>query len=101
MAVNPNDTEESIWAFLCEAQLVGAEAARQQFLQVRYHPWNTDLHYPMSDKSVAWQQRMSAAHPEPACCCNASSAALHPVPRLASHVGAGWEGPTTRDACRL
>ena len=34
VAVNPNDTEESIWAFLCEAQLLGAEAARQQFLQV-------------------------------------------------------------------
>eukprot|EP00887_Chlorella_sp_A99_P002746 scaffold6.g2746.t1 len=27
VAVNPNDTEESIWAFLCEAQLLGAEAA--------------------------------------------------------------------------
>lgn len=35
VAVNPNDTEESIWTFLCEAQLVGADAARQQFLQVR------------------------------------------------------------------
>lgn len=34
VAVNPNDTEESIWAFLCEAQMVGADAARQQFLQV-------------------------------------------------------------------
>lgn len=27
--------QESIWAFLCEAQMVGPEAARQQFLQVR------------------------------------------------------------------
>jgi len=35
VAVNPNDTEESIWTFLCEAQLVGAEAARQKFLEVR------------------------------------------------------------------
>lgn len=35
VAVNPNDTEESIWAFLCEAQLAGPETARQQFLQVR------------------------------------------------------------------
>ncbi|KAL4448342.1 hypothetical protein ABPG75_005561 [Micractinium tetrahymenae] len=38
VAVNPNDTEESIWAFLCEAQLVGPEAARQQFLQVGRDP---------------------------------------------------------------
>jgi lipoprotein NlpI len=34
VAVNPNDTEEAIWAFLFEAQLVGPEQARQQFLQV-------------------------------------------------------------------
>jgi hypothetical protein len=34
VAVNPNDTEESIWAFLCEAQLLGPEKAREQFLQV-------------------------------------------------------------------
>lgn len=34
VAVNPNDTEESIWAFLCEAQLEGPEAARAKFLQV-------------------------------------------------------------------
>lgn len=34
VAVNPNDTEESIWAFLCEAQLIGPEAARQQMLKV-------------------------------------------------------------------
>lgn len=34
VAVNPNDTEESIWAFLCEAQLDGPEAARQRMLQV-------------------------------------------------------------------
>lgn len=33
MAVNPNDTEEAIWAYLAEAQLVGAAAARQQLLQ--------------------------------------------------------------------
>lgn len=38
VAVNPNDTEESIWAFLCEAQLLGPEAARQQFLQVGRDP---------------------------------------------------------------
>lgn len=35
VAVNPNDTEESIWAFLCEAQLEGVEAARAKFLQAR------------------------------------------------------------------
>lgn len=38
VAVNPNDTEESIWAFLCEAQLEGPEAARQKFLQVGRDP---------------------------------------------------------------
>jgi len=35
VAVNPNDTEEAIWAFLCEARLRGAADARGQFLQVR------------------------------------------------------------------
>lgn len=34
VAVNPNDTEEAIWTFLCEAQLEGPEAARVKFLQV-------------------------------------------------------------------
>ncbi|GAX80175.1 hypothetical protein CEUSTIGMA_g7613.t1 [Chlamydomonas eustigma] len=34
VAVNPSDTEEAIWAFLCEAQLIGAEEARTQFLKV-------------------------------------------------------------------
>jgi hypothetical protein len=34
VAVNPSDTEESIWAFLCEAQLIGPEKAREHFLQV-------------------------------------------------------------------
>ncbi|PSC70340.1 TPR repeat [Micractinium conductrix] len=38
VAVNPNDTEESIWAFLCEAQMVGADKARAQFLQVGRDP---------------------------------------------------------------
>jgi hypothetical protein len=33
-AVNPNDTEEAIWAFLCEARLEGAPAARAEFLKV-------------------------------------------------------------------
>lgn len=36
VAVNPNDTEESIWAFLCEAQLVGPDKARENWLQVRW-----------------------------------------------------------------
>ena len=35
VAVNPNDTEESIWAFLCESALQGPEAARRSMLQVR------------------------------------------------------------------
>jgi hypothetical protein len=29
VAVNPNDTEESIWTFLCEAQLLGADKAAE------------------------------------------------------------------------
>lgn len=34
VAVNPNDTEESIWAYLCEAQLQGPDAARENMLKV-------------------------------------------------------------------
>ncbi|XP_037473065.1 uncharacterized protein LOC119349159 [Triticum dicoccoides] len=34
VAANPNDTEESIWCFLCEAQLYGVEEARNRFLEV-------------------------------------------------------------------
>ncbi|KAL6874654.1 hypothetical protein ACP4OV_013319 [Aristida adscensionis] len=34
VAANPNDTEESIWCFLCEAQLHGVEEARKRFLEV-------------------------------------------------------------------
>ncbi|PAN30883.1 hypothetical protein PAHAL_5G346400 [Panicum hallii] len=34
VAANPNDTEESIWCFLCEAQLCGIEEARKRFLEV-------------------------------------------------------------------
>ena len=36
--MNPNDTEEAIWAFLCEAQLVGPAAAREGFLRVGRDP---------------------------------------------------------------
>lgn len=38
MAVNPADTEESIWAFLCEAQLDGFDKARKQMLVVQTDP---------------------------------------------------------------
>ncbi|XVE63094.1 hypothetical protein DITRI_Ditri06bG0172100 [Diplodiscus trichospermus] len=38
VAQNPNDTEESIWCFLCEAQLYGVEQARKRFLQVGRDP---------------------------------------------------------------
>ncbi|KAI7756297.1 hypothetical protein M8C21_033660 [Ambrosia artemisiifolia] len=38
VAQNPNDTEESIWCFLCEAQLSGAAEARKQFLEVGRDP---------------------------------------------------------------
>ncbi|XP_041022273.1 uncharacterized protein LOC121263446 isoform X6 [Juglans microcarpa x Juglans regia] len=33
VAQNPNDTEESIWCFLCEAQLYGISEARKRFLE--------------------------------------------------------------------
>ncbi|CAI0404921.1 unnamed protein product [Linum tenue] len=33
VAMNPNDTEESIWCFLCEAQLFGVHEARKRFLE--------------------------------------------------------------------
>ncbi|XVF06002.1 hypothetical protein REPUB_Repub06bG0010300 [Reevesia pubescens] len=38
VAQNPNDTEESIWCFLCEAQLYGEDGARQRFLEVGRDP---------------------------------------------------------------
>lgn len=38
VAQNPNDTEESIWCFLCEAQLYGVDEARRRFLQVGRDP---------------------------------------------------------------
>jgi hypothetical protein len=56
VAVNPNDTEESIWAFLCEAQLEGPEAARQNMLKVG-QPAAT------FNKRKCWQQ----------CCCACGS----------------------------
>ncbi|KAL2653571.1 hypothetical protein R1flu_021699 [Riccia fluitans] len=34
VAVNPNDTEEALWSFLCEAKLYGPEEARRRFLKV-------------------------------------------------------------------
>ncbi len=34
VAVNPNDTEESIWALLCEARLDGFEVAQKKLLKV-------------------------------------------------------------------
>ncbi|CAI9103468.1 OLC1v1001950C1 [Oldenlandia corymbosa var. corymbosa] len=38
VAQNPNDTEESIWCFLCEAQLYGVDEARRKFLEVGRDP---------------------------------------------------------------
>ncbi|XP_077219278.1 tetratricopeptide repeat (TPR)-like superfamily protein [Tasmannia lanceolata] len=38
VAANPNDTEESIWSFLCEAQLYGVDEARKRFLEVGRDP---------------------------------------------------------------
>ncbi|KAL3685484.1 hypothetical protein R1sor_003506 [Riccia sorocarpa] len=34
VAVNPNDTEEALWTFLCEARIYGPEEARRRFLKV-------------------------------------------------------------------
>ena len=34
VAVNPNDTEEAIWAYLSECRTLGVDAARQQLLNV-------------------------------------------------------------------
>ncbi|CAN6468260.1 unnamed protein product [Victoria cruziana] len=38
VAENPNDTEESIWCFLCEAQVYGVDEARRRFLEVGRDP---------------------------------------------------------------
>ncbi|KAL1802258.1 hypothetical protein ACET3Z_030905 [Daucus carota] len=38
VAQNPNDTEESIWCFLCEAQLYGVDEARKKYLEVGRDP---------------------------------------------------------------
>ncbi|KAM3287303.1 putative protein isoform X2 [Capsicum chacoense] len=38
VAQNPNDTEESIWCFLCEAQLYGVYEARKRYLEVGRDP---------------------------------------------------------------
>ncbi|KAG9134172.1 hypothetical protein Leryth_019858 [Lithospermum erythrorhizon] len=38
VAQNPNDTEESIWCFLCESQLYGVDEARKRFLEVGKDP---------------------------------------------------------------
>ena len=34
VSLNPNDTEETIWKFLCDAQLVGFNQAQEQMLKV-------------------------------------------------------------------
>ncbi|QHO46742.1 hypothetical protein HN51_016227 [Arachis hypogaea] len=36
VAQNPNNTEESIWCFLCEAQLYGVDEARKPYLEVSH-----------------------------------------------------------------
>ncbi|KAJ4820821.1 Tetratricopeptide repeat (TPR)-like superfamily protein [Rhynchospora pubera] len=38
VAANPNDTEESIWCYLCESQIFGVEDARKRFLEVGRDP---------------------------------------------------------------
>ena len=44
VAVNPNDTEEAIWAYLCEAQMSSAADARTNFLKARSVPHPTPTH---------------------------------------------------------
>ena len=36
--MNPNDTEEAIWAFLCEARTLGYDEARARLLKVGRDP---------------------------------------------------------------
>jgi tetratricopeptide (TPR) repeat protein len=38
LQVNAQDVEETVWRYLCQAQLRGAEAARQELLPVRNDP---------------------------------------------------------------
>jgi len=38
VSLNPNDTEEALWTYLCEAQTVGPAKAREQFLVVGTDP---------------------------------------------------------------
>ena len=38
LQVNAQDVEETVWRYLCQAQLHGAEAARQELLPVRNDP---------------------------------------------------------------
>ncbi|KAG0471774.1 hypothetical protein HPP92_016320 [Vanilla planifolia] len=38
VAENPNDTEESIWCFLCEARVFGVDEARNALLEVGEDP---------------------------------------------------------------
>ena len=38
MAYNPNDTEEALWTYLSEAQMVGPQKARENFLKVGKDP---------------------------------------------------------------
>ena len=38
VSYNPNDTEEALWTYLSEAQIVGSEKAKQRFLRVGEDP---------------------------------------------------------------
>lgn len=56
VAVNPSDTEESIWAFLCEAQLYGPDKARQDILKVGRDPRSV-----MRAAQAAFEQGLGSA----------------------------------------
>jgi hypothetical protein len=61
VAVNPNDTEESIWAFLSEAQLQGPDTARDNMLKVR----SVNTHIGSTQHGLAGPQLVTAAHSMP------------------------------------
>lgn len=56
VAVNPNDTEESIWAFLSEAQLQGPDTARENMLKVI----SVEAHVGSSQQGLAAKQLCTA-----------------------------------------
>ncbi|KAL6278551.1 hypothetical protein ACE6H2_022152 [Prunus campanulata] len=75
VAQNPNDTEESIWCFLCEAQLYGTSEARERFLEATfskgresdyfYASLYAGLYYESQKKTDAAELHIVAAYQSP------------------------------------